>query len=472
MAISISKKDIIWSYIAQFFSLASGLIVLPLVLRMLSTEEVAMNYLMLTIGSLVALFDFGFAPQFGRNITYVFSGVSTLQKESIECTTNETVNYKLLATMISTARFVYRRLALLVLLLMLTLGTLYIHKVTDGFTMVEHSFIIWVLFSISVFLNIYYSYYNSLLVGKGLITESKKAMILSKVSYILIAAVTLYLGVGLVGLVLANLISPFVSRFISHIYFFTPEIKQKIKQEYVTKQDKKDLFVTIWYNSKKLGLVFIGGYAISKSSIFIAGLFLSLEEIASYGLMIQLVWVIMAVSTTFFNSINPMLSSLRVNDNKDKLLRIFGLSMTVYYIIFIISSVLLIFIAPYILVHIGSNVKLPSTTILIIYCVVIFLEGNHSSFATMIVMRNSVPFVESSLIAGFFIVLGDFLVLSYTSWSILGLVLVQGITQIVYANWKWPYVICNEFNISFLSFLRVGTSETLKKIKSTIYVNK
>lgn len=33
-----------------------------------------MNYLMLTVGSLVSLFDFGFAPQFGRNITYVFAG--------------------------------------------------------------------------------------------------------------------------------------------------------------------------------------------------------------------------------------------------------------------------------------------------------------------------------------------------------------------------------------------------------------
>ena len=72
MQIAVSKSDVIWGYAAKFFSLATGVIVLPVVLRMLSTEEIAMNYLMLTVSSLVALFDFGFAPQFGRNITYVF----------------------------------------------------------------------------------------------------------------------------------------------------------------------------------------------------------------------------------------------------------------------------------------------------------------------------------------------------------------------------------------------------------------
>ena len=72
--IKISKKDLIWSYITQFFQMASGLITLPLILKMLSEEVIGLNYLMLTISSLIALFDFGFAPQFGRNITYLFSG--------------------------------------------------------------------------------------------------------------------------------------------------------------------------------------------------------------------------------------------------------------------------------------------------------------------------------------------------------------------------------------------------------------
>lgn len=141
MSFDLSKKDITWGYFAQFFSIASGIITLPLILRMLSVEEIGMNYLMLTIGSLVALFDFGFAPQFGRNITYVFSGAQEIKKEGLEITNGDkNVNYRLLATMIHTARYVYRRLALIVLTVMLLLGSLYIYKVTNGFNYSTPSF--------------------------------------------------------------------------------------------------------------------------------------------------------------------------------------------------------------------------------------------------------------------------------------------------------------------------------------------
>lgn len=128
---------------------------------MLSAEEIGMNYLMLTVGSLVSLFDFGFAPQFGRNITYVFAGAQALKKEGVDIG-GGSVNYRLLSTMISVAKSVYCILAVVVLLIMLTLGTAYIYKVTHGFKDVHNSLLIWIVYSISVFFKVYYTYYNLL----------------------------------------------------------------------------------------------------------------------------------------------------------------------------------------------------------------------------------------------------------------------------------------------------------------------
>lgn len=465
MSISLSKKDIYWSYLAQFFSLASGIIILPMVLRMLSTEEIGMNYLMLTIGSLVALFDFGFSPQFGRNITYVFSGARELKKEGIDIVEGQVgVNYKLLATMISTARLVYRILAVLVLFLMLTLGSLYIYHVTNGFTNVNNSFIIWVVYSISTFFNIYYLYYTSLLTGRGLVMQSKKAMVFSKIVYLILAFLFLYLGWGLLGLSLANLISPFVNRFISYYYFFTKDLKERLSSIEIEKKEKIDLFKIIWHNSRKLGLVFVGAYAIGKLSMFLAGLFLSLEDVASYGLMIQLVGLIGTISSTLFYAYNPVFSALRVEHNNNKLLKTFAFTMNIYYILFVMGSLFLIYIAPFLLNIIGSNAVLPSRCIVILFCCVMILEGNHSCFSTMIVTKNKIPFVESSLIAGALIAIGDYMVLAYTSLGILGLVLIQGGVQIVYANWKWPYEVFKEFKINIFSFLSIGVHETRNKI--------
>jgi O-antigen/teichoic acid export membrane protein len=438
---------------------------------MLKPDEIGMNYLMLTIGSMVSLFDFGFAPQFGRNITYVFSGAQTLKKEGVDI--NETgtieINYRLLSTMIHTARSVYRSMSFIVLLVMLTLGTLYIYKVTNGFVSIHNALFIWIVYSLSTFVNIYYTYYSSLLTGRGMIKESKKAMVFSRVTYLLIAATLLKLGVGLMGIAIANLMAPLVNRYISEKYFFTTELKEKLSQYHITKKERRDLFQIIWHNSKKLGVVYIASYAITKLGVFLAGLYLPLKEIASYGLMIQFVTIIATISGTLFILSEPRLSALKVEGKTTKLLKTFAYSMGVYYLLFILSSIGFILLGPWLLTLIKSNVSLPATGIIIIYLIVVLMEINHSFFSTMIVIGNTVPFVAISLITAVLIVVGSLISLVFTDAGILGLVLVQGLVQLSYNNWKWPKVICKEFNINFFTFIKIAFSEVYSAQKKYYY---
>lgn len=137
--------------------------------------------------------------------------------------------------------------------------------------------------------------------------------------------------------------------------------------------------------------------------------------------------------------------------------------MTIYYCLFIIGSLFLIFIVPQLLIFIDSNATLPPIEVLCLYSIIMLLEGNHSNFATFIVTKNNIPFVESSLIAGFCIALGSYLLLAYTSLAIWGLVLVQGLCQIAYANWKWPYIVCKELGVNFYQFVRIGIRELTQK---------
>lgn len=463
--IPISRNDVIWSYLAQFFSVFSGLVTLPLILKLLTPDEVGLNYLLLSLGSLVALFDFGFAPQFARSLSYVYGGAQSLEKEGINTQNNTSLNLKLLVNLILTAKFIYKRIAFLVLFVMLTLGTLYIYKVTDGFNKINNILEIWVLYSFSVFFNLYYSYYTSLLMGKGMIKESKKANFFSKLAYIIFTYIFLFSGLGLFGVVLANFLFPFISRYISNRYFFTKEFKLNISGITITKNEKIILFKTIWYNSKKLGLVFVGTYAINKLSIFLAGIYLNLSEIGSYGLMIQIYSLLFVMSNMLFTIHQPRFSSMRAKGEKNELIKEFSLTTYTFYILFIIGSFSIIYLAPFLLRLIGSSTILPTTIILVTYSIVLLLEGNHSIFASIIVTDNKVPFVVPSLIAGFSIALGDFIILKYSSLSILGLVLVQGVVQLAYANWKWPIYALKTLEISFSSFYFIGFNELKKYIK-------
>jgi hypothetical protein len=464
--IEISKKDIIWSYFAQFFSIISGIITLPLILKTLSEDEIGLNYLLVSFGSLVSLFDFGFSSQFGRNVSYIFGGAQSLKKEGVViCENPSTINYRLLATMIHTAKFVYRRIGLIVIAIMLTLGTYYVFKVTNGFISVKNSFVIWITFSFSMFFEIYYSYYSSLLIGKGMIMESRKALVYSRIVYVSLSFLFLYCGLGLFGIVLSNLIAPFVNRLISYNYFFSKEIKLKIEEFSISKVEIEELFKIVWFNSKKLGLVFIAGYAINKFSLFIAGLYLPLSVISSYGLMVQLVSIISTLSGTFFIINQSRFSALRVKGNEKLLLSEFAFTMFIYYFLFILGAIFILFICPVMLNIIGANAKLPSMIILFGYLIVVLLEGNHSNFAGFIVTKNDIPFVKSALIAGFAIVIGDYFSLAYTAHGIMGLLFVQGFAQLVYANWKWPHVVLREFGINFFTFLKIGFIETRVRLR-------
>lgn len=465
--IKLDKKDIIWSYLAQFLSMGVGVITLPFILNKLSAEEIGVNYILITIGSIIALVDLGFAPQFARNFTYVFSGAQELKKIGIGKTDSE-VNYELLAYLLKTARIVYLILALFAFLLLLLIGTPYLYKTTDGFNDVPNVVAVWIIYSLGIIFQIYYSYYFSMLLGAGKVKEQKKAIIGNKILYMIILIGGLYSNLGLLSVALAQMLSPFWGRWLSYRYFYTDDLKERFLQ-FNSFQRKRivEIFQTLWFNAKRTAVMSIGVYAILRFSMFIAGLYLTLEEFASYGLMTQLVGLLGNVGCTYIQISQPKLASMRTTGQTTKLLSDFSLALIVYYFIFIAGSIVLILCGDQILSLIKSNVIFPERTILMMYCLVMFLEYNHSNFAILISSNNNVPFAPASIITGIAVCLGSFLVLKYSKLGILGLVIVQGICQLAYQNWKWPKMALEEFNTSYLKLLSLGMQTikySLKKI--------
>lgn len=464
MGVEITKKDVTWSYVAKLFQIGSGLVTLPLILRLLTTEEVGMNYLMLTVSSIVGLMDFGFSPQFGRNFTYVNSGARRLCREGVEEERGGSIDWHLLSVLISTARFVYRRLSVLALIVMLTFGTGYIWYLTEGFTNVNNSLYIWILYSFSTYFNIYFSYYSSLLTGSGMIRESSQAAILSKSAYLVLCTLFLLLGWGLFAVVAANFIAPFVQRYVSYRAYFKPELKARLAEQTVTRKDIRETFSVIWFNAKKLGINFIGAYAVNKMGMFIIGFFLPLATIGSYGLLTQLTTIVSGIANTMFVTYLPKVSNCRVTGDRPMLKRTISFSMVVGQIIMLAGALGIIFVAPYLLELIKSQTMLPSRLICMLYLVIVALELNHSEFASVISTENKIPYVVPSLVSGGVIVLLTFIALKFTTLGLLGVVLVQGIVQAAYNNWRWPLWVFRELDMSISEFYGTGFDSIIKTV--------
>jgi O-antigen/teichoic acid export membrane protein len=278
----ITKRDVIWSYAATFLKIAASALLLPFILKMMPSETVGIWSVFMTITTFATLLDFGFGPSFSRNITYVFSGVRTLKTNGFEVVDieNSEVDYGLLKGTITAMRWFYSRMAVLLFILLTTLGTYYIHYLLQNYRgNHQEVYIAWILLCAINTYNLYTLYYDSLLVGYGLVKRSKQIIIVGQTLYLIIAAALIVKGNGLVAIVSAQALSVIVIRLLSHKSFFTKEIKQRLNA--AISRSGKEVINAIYPNALKIGLTSLGGFMVQRSAILIGSLYLPLSDIAS-----------------------------------------------------------------------------------------------------------------------------------------------------------------------------------------------
>ncbi|SDP87477.1 Membrane protein involved in the export of O-antigen and teichoic acid [Eubacterium maltosivorans] len=467
MSIKIGKKDVIWSYLGYFFNLCTNLLLMPFILRYVDGNELGLWYTFLSVGLLVNLLDFGFSPTLVRNVTYAWCGAKEIKKVGTSDITHNTPNYKLFFSVLQACKYVSLIIAGLALVCLLTIGSSYIIYIARDIPKEVYG-PAWIFYSIAVFLNIFYNYWTTTLKGVGAIKESQIAIISSKVAQIVISLFGLFLGQGITALSIAYLISGFVLRILSRKFLFRyKDIKKEQKKSNGKLEvlEFKSIMSKIWYNAKKTGLVSLCGFIITQGNTLICSAFIGLEETASYGLCLQLMTVIAGVAQTYFNANQPMMISTKVSGNKEKSIQELSLGMVIFWIIFIIGVIVLATIGIPLVTLIKSNTPLPVTMVLFMGFYK-FLETDHSMFASYITYSNDVPYVPSSLVSACCILVGGFLVVSFTDFGIYGLMAVTALVEVAYAGWRWPLYVLKDLNVSLRSMIKIGFGELIKYIKS------
>lgn len=444
--IKITKKDVIWSYVAQFFNLGVGFITLPAILKLLNPNEVGLNYILVSINSVITLFDMGFSTQFGKNITYVLSGAQTIEREGISIKYNDSVNEKLLARILATAKKMYKAISWIALVPLLTFGSYYIWEITNKGTSIEHLSLIWIIFCLSCFFNLYFLYYNSFLQGRGFVKEAKQGQILSRVVQIVVMYAMLLSGCGLIAVVVANLVAPFAYRYYANIKFFDSYIKDIINKHPVASEEIKETFIILLYNAKKMGIIGLISAILGYASTIIVGAFLPLSVVGSYGVMIQLIGIVAGMSTILFYSITPELSQYLVKREYKRLRERFGLSLFVFIIVQLLG-ISAILIAPYFFKIFGFQTQLPGYLIIILFSIYKFLDWNHALYCQLLLLENNLIFYKSEIITGIISIFLQFLFL-YLGYGLYGLLIAQMLPLCIYSAWKWPLYSSEKFKIS------------------------
>lgn len=455
--INITKKDLIWGYFSKIFQMGSGLFLLPLILKKLTSEEVGVWYIFLTITSLVNLLDFGLTPTITRNISYIFSGANNLSETGIlELKINKKINFNLLKNFIEVIKKQYRFISIIMLFLLLSVGNIYIYNISSNLINFKQIMIAWQLYIVSAVFNFYFYYYTPLLVGRGLISKSNKTIIYTKVTFLLLSYIFLYLGFGLIGLAISNFLASFINRITSYYYFYDKVLETKLNKSIkYGKNETKKLLKILRHNSNLSGISAIGAFIILRGNLLLGSNFLNMSEIGRYGLTIQIYSLIVSVSMILYGTFLPKLNSDRILKSKEE----FKKNVSNIYIITIILGVIclsgFLILGRPLLNIIGSNVQLYSNKILIFLSLIYILEINHSISAGIIMTKNEIPTAKSSIITGIIIVTMSYTFLKFTKLEVYSLFLSQFIGQAIYNNWKWPMELRKDLDIKRFGLLKL-----------------
>ncbi|MET0107022.1 MAG: O-unit flippase-like protein [Sedimenticola sp.] len=439
MAKAVKKNDVFWGYGAQAINIGAELLLLPVILYYLSSADVGLWFVFISLGGFAKLLEFGFLPTLARNTAYVYSGANQLTKESVPLASRSgEINNKLLAELIVSSRKIYRIVSAIAVVILLGIGTLYISTLLVPAQDENETIIAWLFFAAGHILTFYFGYVNGILQGRGDISQSNKVIAITRVSFVIFGLIAIFAGFGLLGLGVASLVSAGIGRIVAMRYFYLDKLSMRAVELW-SDEVSTDLVRILWHNASRVGLVQLGGFLIQKGNILIAASILGTEATASYGLTLTILMAFSTVSSIIFQLNIPHLSALQVSGDNRCIASLYRKSLAASIVLYLIAYSMLLFFAEEFLMLINSNVMLLPNDMLSILALVVLLEMNHTIAATYLTTLNYVPFVKAALVSGVCVALLSFVLV--TPLGVVGLILAQGGVQLAYNNWKWPLIV-------------------------------
>ena len=465
-AIETTRKDVVWNYIGTIVSMSSGFVLLPFLMRFLTSEELGLWYVLLALGNFAMLFEFGFNPTFARNIVYVISGARRLSVKGCDWESVEDgIDWHLLNVVIKSSRVIYAGIALAVLLLLVTAGSAYIAYVTAGMDPVA-IWLAWGLFCVSIFLNLYFLWTSTVLRGYGDIAGQNKASTLATLSKLVVSAALLIAGFGVVGASIGYLTNAVVLRLVS-VYMLSKhrdiEDGRRTDQMRVPFSEIKGVLLSIFQIAWRDGLVQLANFGSSQAMSIMSSLFLGLAETGTYSVLLQLANAVCNFASTYPKSFYPAMQAAFAENDLGKQKRYVSTGVMAYWSLALFGTAGVCLVILPLLPVIKPTVVVDYALFLGL-CMYLSLFQQHGIFCNYIISMNEIPYMRGFIVAT---VLGLGFVCLFSgafgmgAW---GIVLGQALSQVIYNNWKWPIYLCNKLGSTYCGILAEGVGAWREKL--------
>ncbi|MAR15042.1 MAG: hypothetical protein CMG21_01100 [Candidatus Marinimicrobia bacterium] len=437
---------------ASFISRPLNLILLtPLILTRLSSEEVAVWLLFSIFMNFQSLADFGFNSSLIRAYSHATGGAKSIKSykdSNIKVDTNKEINWNLIEKIYSTVKYMSLGLSILFIMLLSTFGTYSVKKLINQVNNPYEAWIAWIVIIIATGINIYGAKYSVFIKGMNKIPLFMRWQTLFSVLSILTTSIVLYISSNLLFVILIYQFWIIISVLRNYI------IAYKICN------NKLNTFNNVGFIYSVFNGVFPAAWRtwlaqfMSFGLIQLSGIFYAqigdITSVSSYLFSLKIINLIKQFSNAPFYSKLPRFGKLFLLNKLEELKFEVKRAMFFSHLTFVLFFILAGFLSKPILEMIGSNTAFVDPILWFMLGVSFWIErygAMHFQFYSL--TNHVVAHIGNGISGLLYIVL---VLLFFNQFQLYSFPLSYGIAYLFFYSWLGPFYSLSRFKVNFFTF--------------------
>lgn len=451
----LQNSAVVWSWVFNGVRLATGLILLPLVLNKLPAPDLGMYYVLLSLVAIVPLVDFGFGPTIGRFVTYAMGGAETIQAQGVARPgTSTRPNYVLLWQLLFTTRRLYRYLSLALLVVLGAWGTYVVELRIDETSSPLLTRIAWGVTLGAAVVDIYANWWGLYLRSMNEVAAAARIGVLMFAVRLVLAAGLLLAGAGLLALPIGSFFSSLLARTLARRLCYRLLAGHPPPENIRIKEHLRIL----WPNTWRLGTQFVSSYLTVNANTAICLHVLGLAANAQYGLSVQLLSIVSGMVAVWTNVRWPLVGQLRARHDLVGVQRLLWSRVWLQTATFLLACAALLLAGPFLLKHFGGGKQLIPLAWLSLMMLNAFFEMHFNIWGTLLSTENRLPYLWPAVATNVLSFILSLVLIHFTSLGLGALVLGPFLAGILFNHWFWPPYAARTLGTTLFRFLFTGPS--------------
>ena len=412
----VAHSAMLYGMLSSFVRIGANVILLPIILQRLSSAELAIWWVLLALGAVGNLADFGFGQAISRVYSFLWAGADDFDTTGLRNVPGMSEpNRVRLRQFNVTVRHLYWWLAGGATFLLAVGGSFVLRGAVKHANELPHLWLVWALYVISVGFSLGSSHWTLACQGVNRMRDLQAAYMWSGLTYVISAALLLVEGWGLFAMVAATALRAVVTRALSRKAYHR-SVPVVVGEHW---KREKTILKRLWPNAWKFGVLSVGVYLLNNGTVLICSHLLGEEVTASFGLTSQIALFAVGFSGLWLSVKWPQIIILRTQGRYEEMAVLFARRLALTLGTFVLLGALMALIGNRVLEWKGTHTRLLATPFLVVYLVYLGQQLMSGQFGNLTFTENVVLFYLLSLFTGVaLVILGVIMTMTFGLWGL------------------------------------------------------